>query len=247
MANPVTLRAPLGALILLTLGVVGTEPARAQRGLLLGPGAEFVGAGVSRLATGELDGRLAAQGYPTFGRTPLALSLGGHRILSSRLMLGAEWHGIIHGNEEHEGREVGLGGGYGTLALGYAVELSPRARVYPRLGLGGGGMGVWIETPRDAVGFDEVLGDPDSHQDHVVGPDRQTTLSTGGMVVDLGAGGELLSRRGGRGPMIGLRLGYLAMPFRPSWRQFERPVSGGPRATLAGPYVRVVIGTGRGR
>jgi hypothetical protein len=47
--------------------------------------------------------------------------------------------------------------------------------------------------------------------------------------------------------MIGLRVGYLAMPFAADWRLDERPVRGGPAATLAGPYVRVVVGTGRRR
>jgi len=37
------------------------------------------------------------------------------------------------------------------------------------------------------------------------------------------------------------------VPFRTHWRLAERPVSGGPAATLAGPYVRVVVGTGRRR
>jgi hypothetical protein len=64
-------------------------------------------------------------------------------------------------------------------------------------------------------------------------------------VVDVGAGAELMSGGRGRGPLLGVRLGYLAMPFRTNWRLGERPVAGGPAATLAGPYARVVVGTGR--
>ena len=233
-----------GSLVVLSLVAAAAE---AQRAFLFGPGAEFIGAGVSRIATGSLDDRLAAQGYPTFGRTPVALSLGGHRVLANGLMLGAEWHGIVHGDEEHEGREVGLGGGYGTLSLGYAVELSPRARVYPRLGLGAGGLGLWIEDQEPDVGFDEVLGDPARYRDTLDHRDRETVLSHGGVLLDLGAGLELLSRAQGRGPMIGLRLGYVVMPFATDWRVGERSVTGGPTATLAGPYVRVVVGTGRRR
>ena len=242
------MKLPAGAALAAALGAAMLPgPAPAQMRLITGPGAEFLAVGASRLATGTLDDRLAAQGYPTFGRTALAVSLGGYRVVSGGWTLGAEWHGLVHGNKSHAGREVGLGGGYGTIGVGYAVELSPRARVYPRLGLGVGGMGLWIESPQEAVGFDEVLGDPDRFQDRVAGVDRETTLNTGGIVVDLGAGAELLSRAQGRGAMIGVRLGYLAMPFGTSWRLYERPVRDAPNATLAGPYIRVVVGTGRSR
>lgn len=231
----------------LALGVGVADAAEAQGKFLLGPGAEFVGAGASRLATGGLDTRLAARGYPTFGRTAFALSLGGYRILRGGWALGAEWHGVIQGNEAHAGRTVGFGGGYGTIGVGYAVQVSPRTRVYPRLGLGVGGLGLWIEPPEQAVGFDEVLANPDPPPAAPGNPDQQTVLSHTSMVVDMGAGAERLLGGRGRGPLVGVRLGYLAMPFRTNWRLAERPVSGGPAATLAGPYVRVVIGTGRRR
>ncbi len=235
----------------LTLGAGATGVAEAQGRLLRGPGAEFVAAGASRLATAALDDRLAALGYPTFGRTALAVSLGGYRILPGGWTLGAEWHGVIQGNEAHAGRTVGLGGGYGTVGVGYAVELSPRARVYPRLGVGVGGLGLWIERPTQPLAFDEVLDDPDRQREAVGDRDRQTVLSHTNIVMDLGAGAELLlgGRSSGRTrrPLVGVRLGYLAMPFATNWRLAEHPVDGGPGATLAGFYVRVVVGTGRMR
>jgi hypothetical protein len=244
---PKSLRLPktlTASAIALCLGFA--QPASAQTRFLFGPGAEFIGVGISKIETSELNDRLIQNGYPDFERTPLALNLGAHRILRNRLMLGAEWHGVIHDNKRHEGREVGLGGGYGTLSLGYAFELSPRVRVYPRLGFGGGGMGLWMQTPQDTVAFDDVLNNPETHQDRAA-VDSQTTLNTNGAVVDIGAGAEFLTRRSGRVPMIGIRLGYVAMPNKTNWRQFDRPISGGPRATLGGPYIRVIVGTARSR
>lgn len=231
----------------MALGVGAAKATEAQTRCLLGPGAEFVAAGVSRLATGGLDDRLAARGYPTFGRTALAVSVGGYRILPGGVTHGAEWHGVIQGSEVYQGRTVGLGGGYGTIAVGYAVQLSTRMRVYPRLGLGGGGLGMWIERPTPIVGFDDVLDDPDRHHDALPDPDQQTVLSHSSMVVDLGAGAELLLARRGRGPLIGVRLGDLAMPFATEWRLRQQRVTGGPAATRAGPYLRVVVGTGKRR
>lgn len=217
------------------VAIGGARPAEAQAELL-GPGAVFLGVGLSGVAIGQLDDHLEARGYPTFGRSALALGLGAYRVLSNGVMLGAEWHGLVFGEEPHEGGEVGLGGGYGTLGVGYAVALSPRARVYPRLGLGAGGMGLWIEPADDGVAFDDVLDDPRP------APGRRPVLSRAGVVVDVGAGAELLAGGDGGGLLIGLRLGYLAAASAPDWYLYERDASGGPDASLRGPYVRLVVG-----
>jgi hypothetical protein len=228
-------------LFALALGAGGAEDAGAQPRWLRLPDAGFVAAGVSGVATGALDERLAARGFPTFGRTARAASLGTYWRLPSGVMLGGEWHGIIFGERLHDGREVGLGGGYGTLGVGYAAELSSRARVYPRLGLGVGGLGLWVEREGEVVGFDDALTRPQPAAER----EREQVLSRAGVVVDLGAGLELLPGGRGRGPLLGLRLGYLATPFTTRWHRDDVPVSGGPNATLAGPYIRAVVGVGR--
>ena len=61
------------------------------------------------------------------------------------------------------------------------------------------------------------------------------------MVVDLGAGAEFLPR-GRRGPLIGVRAGYLAAAFGSEWDAYGHTVVGGPEASIAGPYARVTVG-----
>ena len=235
-------------LVALALGVGGAGEAGAQDFRL--PDTGFLGMGVAGVGTSELDDRLAESGYPTFGSTAAAPSLSVSWTLSSGVMLGGEWAGFVFGEEQHAGGEVGLGGGYGTVGIGYAVDLSSRARVYPRIGIGGGGMGLWIEDePVEQVGFDEVLADPIGQP---TSSEEGTILSRGDLVVDLGAGFEFLPGGRGRGPLIGLRFGYLAAPTGSDWKlegdyTDGDPVSGGPSATIAGPYVRVVVGVGRRR
>jgi Outer membrane protein beta-barrel domain len=226
-------RMTLAALLALAFIAGGAASAKAQADLL-GPGAGFIAAGASGIATGELDDWLGARGFPTFGGSAVEIGLGAYRILPSGVMLGGEFNGLIIGEEAHEGREVGLGGGYATLGVGYVVNLSPRMRVYPRLGLGVGGMGLWVDDP-DTVAFEEVLegGTPES--------DRETVLSRDGMVVDLGAGAEFLPRGRG-GPLIGVRVGYLAASFDSDWYSFEHAVTGGPDASISGPYLRMTVG-----
>src|SRR5690606_22030150 len=108
---------------------------------------------------------------------------------------------------------------------------------------------VWVETEavheneRRTVGFDEALEDP------WLVPDQFSVLSRTHGVVDLGVGAELMLGRGGRGALVGMRFGYRAAPISSSWELEldEWTASGGPAATLAGPYVLVVIGGGRRR
>jgi hypothetical protein len=224
-------------LLALALGIGGAAPATGQQALL-GPGAAYFSAGVSRIATAQLDDRLTARGYPTFGRTATSLGVGAYRTLANGVMLGGEAHGLIMGEEVFAGRVAGLGGGHATLGIGYMIELSPRARIYPRVGLGAGGLALWVESAADTVEFDEVLANPSPQ------PGRQPVLSHDGLVVDLGVGAELLPGGPGRGPLIGLRLGYLAAQFgsESDWQLYDRVARNGPPATIAGPYVRVVIG-----
>ena len=227
---------------LLALAVCSdSRPANAQG--VFGPGASYLGAGVSGIGTGNLEDRLAARGYPTFGRTAAGVGIGTYHILPGGLTVGGEWNGLILGEKDHQGNEVGIGGGYGTLGLGYMVELSPRIRIYPRFGLGGGGMGLWIERDSGAVGFDDVLANPKP----IPEKDRDPVLSRVSVVVDLGFGAEFLPGGWGRGLMVGLRLGYLAAPSSTSWQMYDQTVSDGPAVSIGGPYIKGMIGVGRRR
>jgi hypothetical protein len=216
-------------------GTDGRKCADAQAALL-GPGAAFIGAGVSHTRTTELDERLAAHGYPTFGRNPFTINLGAYRILSSRVLLGFEGNGLVFGEKSDEGGDVGTGGGYATLGVGYMLQLSPRIRAYPRLGIGAGGMGMWIENDADSIPFDDVLANPRR------GSNKETILSRDGFVADVGAGVEFLRARRS-GAMLGLRVGYLIAPFSSAWDLVDTgKASSGPDATIAGPYIKVLIG-----
>jgi hypothetical protein len=228
----------LGRAVLLAIALSSGAAVDAEaQAALLGPGAAFLHAGPSLLATGPLDDRLASLGYPTFGRGALSIGIGGYRVLSSEIMLGFEGNGLIVGDAQHAGRKVGVGGGYATLGVGYQFDISPRTRFYPRFGVGGGGLAVWIESA-DSVRFDDVLRDP--RRAPML---REPVLSRDGFVFDFGGGLEFLAKRGGGGALIGLRVGYLAAAFDSSWDLvYEGKASGGPDASIAGPYLRVVIG-----
>jgi hypothetical protein len=224
-------------LALVAVALWSVRPAGAQQSLL-GPGAAFVSVGVAQVATLELDDRLAANGYPTFGQRATTIGIGAYRVVRTRLMLGGEFNGLVIGEEAHLGRNVGEGGGYATLGVAYAMQLSPRVRFYPRFGLGAGGLALWVETA-DTTTFDDVLANPTPPT-----TGRLRVLSRDGGVVDLGAGLEFFPRGRASGALIGLRLGYLLSSFgsESTWQLTDGAALGGPSASITGAYLRVLLG-----
>ena len=222
------------ALPVLVVALASESQAQAA---LLGPGAAYFGIGVARTDNAHLDQRLSENGYPTFGESARTVNLGGYRLLSSNVMAGAELNGLIWGEHRHAGNDVGLGGGYGTLGGGYMFMRSHRVRVYPRVGIGAGGLGLWIDNESDSIPFNDVLANPRSSR-----PDsREPVLNRSGFVLDLGGGAELLKGKRS-GVMAGVRAGYVLASFGKHWTFSDRKVSGGPDASISGFYVLVILG-----
>ena len=225
----------------LAFSITASIPAQAQ----WFQGAGYIAAGVSGTSTGKLNDMLTASGYPAFGGTAADISIGAYATIARRILLGAEWNGLILGEQQHQQRSVWLGGGYGTLGAAYAVNISRPPRIYPLLGIGIGGLGLLFESSEDTVAFRDVLADADGQADLSRG--FEPSLTREHSVVDIGAGAEFLSSRSGRGTLIGLRLGYVVAPSSSRWQLNHRAVSDGPSATMAGPYVRVLLGLGAWR
>src|SRR3954465_11849225 len=143
---------------LLCAALVLSNKAAAQQALL-GPGAAYIAIGSSSISTEDLAQRLSANGYPTFGQSAKNVGIGAYRTLSNGLMLGGEFNGIILDEKTHNGREMGVGGGYATLSIARRKRIGTRTRVYPRLGFGVGGLGIWIQQA-DTVLFNDVLANP---------------------------------------------------------------------------------------
>src|SRR4051812_2070354 len=96
----------------------------------------FFAGGVSGISTSDVEQRLTASGYPEFDHGPRGFALGAYTLVNRRIMLGGELHALTLGRTESAATDVGLDAGYATLGVGYAFDVSPRVRLYPRLGLG---------------------------------------------------------------------------------------------------------------
>jgi opacity protein-like surface antigen len=205
----------------------------------------YVSLGVGSLDLGALNDRLVGNGYPSSPEHLFAIGGGGHGI-GRRWVIGGEGQGLIGRTKDatRGGRndESTVTAGYGLFNLGYAVVKQRDLHVYPLVGIGGGGVSLRINE-RSSPTFDEVLADPG----------RGVNVSTGGLLVQVGVGADKLfvRRRGERdgrpyesGLVLGVRAGYILMPYQADWAIDGTRVPGGPSADIAGPYVHVIVGGG---
>lgn len=199
-------------------------------------GAGFFAIGGAWPDTEELDTALDAAGYPTFGGGALTLGGGGYGIHRGRILVGGEGYGVIAGEDAFDGRTVTFGGGYGLFNIGYLLTPTPATRVYPLLGIGGGGSTLRIGAQATADSFGGILANPG----------RSSQVTRGSFLLSFGLGAEYRLHPDGHGLMVGVRAGVLVAPFTSAWHLEDSAIEGGPDASLAGPFVVFTIG-GAGR
>lgn len=243
----VDVRLKLVVAAFLGLLLVGVAPVTAQERSTAEPdtsvgrsavgGSGFFALGGNAVDLSPLNNRLQQAGYPTFPSELFAVGGGGYGVVSGRLLIGGEGYGLVAPSRGYQGRDVSLGGGYGLFTLGYRFRAADGLRVYPQVGIGGGGLSLDIGSTEEGQ-FDDVLADPN----------RGATLEKGSMLVSLGAGLEYRFRPSASdgGFLVGLRVGYLLSPYDTDWTLDEQRLSGGPDVALGGPFVRLIIGGGGG-
>ncbi len=216
----------LCALLLLSTSMYAQRPAR---GL-------YLGLGLQTADVDELNGRLAAFGYPTFSENFLAVGLG-YTWFGDDLVASVDIGGAFQPSKSNDDFRTNLSGGWGLLNLGVALRPSSNFMIYPMASVGGGAMQLNIQTRAD-ISFDDLLLDPG----------RRAEISTAsllfgpriGMHYVLGGGERRFARRG---IGIGLRAGYLFSAFEGDWLELENDeVNGGPDTSLEGFHVMLTVG-----
>ncbi|PSQ88166.1 MAG: hypothetical protein BRD30_07570 [Bacteroidetes bacterium QH_2_63_10] len=234
-------RLALFSVLLLGVGAIATVQAQERSDDVSSedPSMEEQGAGFFAVGTqftdlGPLNNRLADAGYPTFASETVSLGGGGYGVVANRLMLGGEGHGLITADGTFEGRTVSVSGGYGLFTVGYLFRPTPKLRVYPQAGLGGGGLQLEIGSTGDADEFDDILENPN----------RSATVGQASLLVSLGGGLEYRFGEpdGDGGVLLGLRAGYVISALNSDWQLDEDALGGGPDATMQGPFIRLTIG-----
>jgi hypothetical protein len=235
------LRLAFASILVLCLGALTTVQAQdhdhdheTENASMKAQGAGFFAIGTQFTDLAPLNDRLAGAGYPTFASEMVSLGGGGYGVVADRLMLGGEGHGLITADGTFQGRTVSVGGGYGLFNLGYLFRPTPKLRVYPQVGVGGGGLQLEIGSAGDADQFDDILQNPS----------RSATVGQASFLVSLGGGLEYRFGDPGKegGVQLGLRAGYVISALNSDWQLDEESLGGGPDATMQGPFVRLTIG-----
>jgi hypothetical protein len=193
--------------------------------------------GTNIIDLGPLNSRLESKGYPKFSDNFFSLGGGGHGIIN-RVIIGGEGHALATRKTTSGSYKMSIGAGYGFFNLGYIVYKTKDLRVYPLLGLGGGGMDLQI-MEKGSPSFDEILDNPK----------RSAKLSTDGFLFSLALGTDYLLKLGrdekGEGGLVfGLRIGYTFAPIKGDWSMDGIDISGGPQVGITGPYIHLMIGGG---
>jgi len=200
-----------------------------------GCGAFMIGFDMPNL--GNLNDKLEANGYGSFDNKFLATGGFGYAAIKS-VILGGEGAGesqII----KNDSLKAKLSAGYGLFDIGYVVFSSPVALIFPVVGIGGGGIDLTLWRTDMSLQFDSILANPGI----------TTVLNTGGLILKgefdflffppLGKGSSQPN-----GIMLGVRVGYMYMPQKASWKFEDIDVSDGPDSRLNGLYIHFMIGMG---
>lgn len=230
-------------IVVFVLSLLSTSIAHAQEEISKDKKGDFRGyfmVGGNILDIEAFNTRLESEGYSEFSDN--LISFGGGCSYSkhnSIIIMGAEGHILI--TEEKEASipsgdyKTSLSCLYGSFNFGVLVYSKRGLNVYPFLGIGYGEIGLKIGP----YVFDDIL----------EYPTRGAELSTGGFLLNLGAGTDYLVRLWGddkteKGFVFGLRLGYTFTPFKETWQMDEIDISGGPETGITGPYLRITMGFG---
>lgn len=163
---------------------------------------------------------------------------GGGRNFIGRFVIGGSGFGIIGNEINDDSLEINTGGGYGTFDFGYLVIDKPKFKLYPTLGIGGGGYDISIAERKN-------ISAPQIRED----PGQEIEISNGGFILDFRINTNWIpilnyseDKKAFGGYKTGLQLGFLYQVPSTNWSFSGGDVTNGPDFGLQGFYARLVIG-----
>ncbi len=150
---------------------------------------------------------------------------GGMVVTRGRWVFGGSGGGA--GGRNREGDDItSFGFGYGSSDIGFIMARTGWFRLFPFVGVGGGGIGA--------------MAYPDEEADGSANPDSvdSFSVSSWGALFNIGIGLDFTPSIGIRGlrPVFGLRIGYSYAPMQ------NVPDDTTPAFLMSGPFIRGVVG-----
>ena len=161
----------------------------------------------------------------------------GHAFLNN-FVIGGSGFGIVGDVTKNDSVRVSASGGIGTFDFGYLVVNKAKLKVFPLLGIGGGGFGVQMTKTKN-LSASQVSDNPS----------QEININQGGLVADISINMNLIPNmeydeksKSYGGFMTGLKVGYVYSLPRTDWRYSGGEISGGPRFGMNMMYVKLIIG-----
>ncbi len=176
-------------------------------------------------------------GITKFRNEHLVIGGTGHAFVD-KFVIGGSGFGIVGDVIKTDSVKYSLGGGLGTFDFGYVILNREKIKIYPMIGIGGGGFGIQI-TKNKTTSVGEV----------VTNPGREINVSIGGFVFDLSMNINIIpvlnydeKKKTLGGFMTGLKIGYVYSLPSSNWMCSGGDVTGGPSFGLSMGYVKLIIG-----
>lgn len=206
---------------------------------------------VSKLKTGGGGGFNVGYGYMDVSKLHNFVPANIGKFSNEHLLMGGNGFGII-GNFVIGGGGTGImgdliksdsinysiSGGLGTFDFGYLIYNKEKIKIYPMLGIGGGGFGLQISRNNN-VSVKNLVNDPA----------REINISIGGFIFDFSINMNLSpvlnyneKDNSYGGFMTGLKAGYLYSLPSSDWTYTGGDITGGPDFGLNMVYVKLIIG-----
>lgn len=173
----------------------------------------------------------------TFRNEQMVIGGTGHGFIGN-FVIGGGGYGIVGDLVKTDTIKYSLGGGIGTFDFGYLLLNKEKVKIYPMIGIGGGGYGIQI-TKIKAASINEVVNNSS----------REINISIGGFVFDFSLNLNLIpvinyneKDKSYGGFMTGLKIGYLFNLPSSNWSFTGGDITGGPNFGLNMVYAKIIIG-----
>jgi hypothetical protein len=175
-------------------------------------------------------------GYPRVDNTNFFLGGMGYAVINNKVIIGGEGGGFWQ-SVGNSFAKVNLSGGYGFFDLGYVIHSERNFRIFPVLGIGGGGISLKIFPAQRTPTFEDILNDPYRK--------AEFTTSNFAMHFSLGMDIKVASKEKrfrSKGLLLGARFGYVWIPGDSDWQMDGMEVFAGPKTNFEGFYIHFLIG-----
>lgn len=221
---------------LLTIPICNqAQNAETKRNAAGGGGGGFT-IGYGNMDIGELQNFLPA-GLKSLSSAQTLIGGSGHGLFG-KFLIGGTGYAVSSSAVKTDTMTYSPGGGIGTFDIGYLLLNRRNLKMYPMLGLGGGGYGIQI-TRTGTFNAGKIAGSPA----------RELNISHGGFVADLSFNINLIpnvefdeKEKSYGGFMCGLRLGFLFSMPHSDWTYAGGDISDGPEFCLNMLYLKLIIG-----